>query len=319
MSTRSYPLAPEERRMLVANVVGSDVILALSGLACGLLAAVVAGGFEGAFGRFAEGLGLAFSIDAMGNALAGVALALLLCAIMEFVNALMFGGMTSYHDEVMRTRQGVNGELVRLPVIDLVWMMPVVGLSEELAFRYGLIGLTLALLRPLMGFEAAGTVAVVLSTVLFTLAHQQYNGLWDTSFVALYGALLGVIYTTTGSLLCVVVCHALYDFIDLLIERAHMHLEPDYFGGKVPEHALEDMVQDAMRQRSARSKRHAKDPDAASSSDGPDRTPDDDGVEDGEATRNSTAADHDAPDGTRSDSPATAHDHDEEGDKGHGA
>lgn len=264
MKMRFYPLPPDERRMLIANVVASDLALALAGLACGLVAAFIegacggSGGITGSGARFVEGLGLALMLDAGNNALAGVALALLFCAVMEFVNALMFGNFPSYTDEVMRTRQGVNGELVRLPIFDLVWMMPIVGLSEELAFRYGIVGLTLAALKPLMGFAGAGAVAVILSMALFTLAHRQYDGIWSTSFVALYGALLAIVYTTTGSLLCVAICHALYDFVDLLVERTHMYLEPDYFDGKTPDHALEDMAQEVLTAREAKAQKRGK-------------------------------------------------------------
>lgn len=106
----------------------------------------------------------------------------------------------------------VGGDRVRVMVptrpVERVWFLGLslaAGVCEELLYR----GLLLALLAALLpGLPAIGVV--LLGAVAFGLAHA-YQGPVGIVVTGVLGALLGSIYLLTGSLLLVMLVHALID------------------------------------------------------------------------------------------------------------
>jgi membrane protease YdiL (CAAX protease family) len=90
---------------------------------------------------------------------------------------------------------------------DLALVSVAAGVGEEMLFR----GVLQAAIARALG-PAAG---VVLAAALFGLLHPI--SLAYIVLVALLGAYLGVVWLATGNLLSVMVAHALYDFIALVV------------------------------------------------------------------------------------------------------
>ena len=116
----------------------------------------------------------------------------------------------------------VGGDRVRIMVptrpLERVWFLVLsiaAGICEELLFR----GLLPALLSALLHSPSAWLVMLLAATA-FGLAHA-YQGVAGVVVTATLGAVLGVIYLSTGSLFVVMVLHALIDArVGLLPARA---------------------------------------------------------------------------------------------------
>ncbi len=106
----------------------------------------------------------------------------------------------------------VGGDRVRIMVptrpSERVWFLGLsitAGVCEELLFR----GLLPALLAALLQGPSPWLV-ILLAAVAFGLAHA-YQGVTGVVVTGILGAVLGVVYLTTGSLFVVMVLHALLD------------------------------------------------------------------------------------------------------------
>lgn len=142
--------------------------------------------------------------------------------------------------EIMASRQGVAGEMPRLPLPLTIVLMAIVGFSEELLFRFLLLGALFALLDPLCGFIPAACVSVAISSVAFCLAHVVNNGFGAVATWLLLGLVLGAVFVVAESLAAVAAAHMLYNVAVLLTERIEMRRDPDYFGGPIPTRVLMD-------------------------------------------------------------------------------
>lgn len=105
---------------------------------------------------------------------------------------------------------GGNRVRVMMPVlrVERVWFLGLsvaAGICEELLYR-GLLPALLAALLP--GLSA--WLVILLGAVAFGAAHA-YQGIRGMVVTGVLGALLGIVYLTTGSLIVVMVLHALID------------------------------------------------------------------------------------------------------------
>ena len=148
---------------------------------------------------------------------------------------------------VLKARQGINGELPRLPVPALVALLVLTGFAEELLFRLGMIGLVESLLAGALPPAAAGAVALLASSVAFWLAHARYRDPLTSIVVLALGLALGGLFMATGSLAVAALAHALYDLAVVLIDRTRMRRDPSFFGGPAPTRALLDQLEEKER------------------------------------------------------------------------
>lgn len=238
---QKYPLPARERRLLVQNLLANDLIfLVLGGLLFSLAIGVSTGDWAGAFGRRA--------VSALADKLTGfswlaVAGPLAVAAALELGERFFRRhSKDSGRDDMLEIRQGMNGELPRLGLSTMLLLMITVGLAEELLFRVGVIDLTRALIGLVANGSMAAVAAVALSAVVFAVVHGQYGRAWAKATVLVLGLLLGALYVHTCSYLTVAAAHALYDLVELLIERRRMAREPDYFGGKAPDSVMSEII-----------------------------------------------------------------------------
>lgn len=247
---REFPLPEREKHLLIANLIGSDILLLVIGL---VLATCVTCARSGDLAWAVAGLGafseLAGSMRAVPEM---IVLPLAVAAACEALGQLLKPRSASYRAETKQIRHGINGELPRLGVAALAALMVVVGFVEELVFRYGIVGIVLALLARVVPQTVAVVVAIVASAVVFAFAHTRYQGKFSIATVFVIGILLGAFYVETGSLLACAVFHALYDFCGLMFERWHMVHEDDYFDGDVPTKAIEEMAAQAGKGKGRR-------------------------------------------------------------------
>jgi hypothetical protein len=138
-----------------------------------------------------------------GVVLAAMGLTLVFAA---FNFGLFFSGRRfAFTREVYEFLEGAIFPLVRQASFgELLLGAAMAGFSEELFFR--------GLLQPLVGIPTA--------SLLFGLLHGPSRGLWPLAVWATgAGALLGVVYSATESLLLPTLVHALYDAAALLYVR----------------------------------------------------------------------------------------------------
>lgn len=141
---------------------------------------------------------------------------------------------------IMASRRGVAGEMPRLPLPLIVVLMTIVGFSEELLFRFLLLGSLVAFLGPLCGFALAAVVSIAASAIAFSIAHIVNNGSGPVATWLLLGVVMGAAFSLTESLAAVAAAHALYNIAVLVSARIEMHRDPNYFGGPAPTRALMD-------------------------------------------------------------------------------
>ena len=144
-------------------------------------------------------------------------------------------------ENIIESHQGLHGEMPRLPLLVIFILMSFTGICEELLFRYVLIGLILQLLSGLIGTIAAAVIAVVVSTIVFCLAHTGVQGTSSLLIWTSLGLIFGITFITTNNIAIVAIAHALYDILVLLALRIQMHRDPKaFFGGFIPTRFLID-------------------------------------------------------------------------------
>ena len=229
-----YPLPSDERRALVRVVLASDALL----VAVGYVLAVILALFDGTCPGDVPGALLWGWVECLKRALVPDFAMLWLTATLLVLSwgsyLVLWRVSEGFRSCVYRIRQGMNGELPRLPLVQIAVLMALVGFAEEFAFRFGVLGVLAVLLGPVLPAWLAAALALVVSTALFTVMHSQYHDPWSLGTVCAVGLVLGAAYLLTGSLLAVWTAHSLYDFADTLMERHRMRSEPDYFRGRVP-------------------------------------------------------------------------------------
>lgn len=142
-------------------------------------------------------------------------------------------------ENIIKSHQGLHGELPRLPIVVILILMSITGICEELLFRYVLIGLVLQLLSSLIGPIVASVIAAIISTILFCLVHTGTQGKSSLLIWASLGLIFGVVFIATHNIALVALAHALYDVLVLLVLRFRMHRDPEaFFGGFIPTRAL---------------------------------------------------------------------------------
>ncbi len=246
MSARNrYPLDGHEARSLVANLAVSQGILLLAGFAGAIvLTGLASGNWEQTvFGsEWIRSVVVSLSANPAQAAVAGAALALVLLALAWTCERWALRS-PSGRKAVIATRQGINGEMPRLPASAIVVLMVLTGFTEELLFRFVLLGLLLYGFSLFVPSLLAAIVAVFVSSFVFWIAHVRYRDFWSSALILALAVLLNVAYLATGSLLLVVIAHAGYDLVTLFAERRKMVREPDYFHGKIPNRIILDATE----------------------------------------------------------------------------
>ena len=227
---KTYPLPEQEQRALLRTSLASEGLI----LAGGIVAAIVLSAAEGGIAHALPAGWLADIARAMNPHWAMLVLPIVMIALLEAFDALGSRQSEAYRRSMMRTRQGITGELPRMEMRHIVPCMVAAGMCEELLFRYGLLGFALMAFDALLPHPAAAVLAVAVTSLAFWAAHVQYRDGWTTGYVIAISCLLCAAYLATGSLLSLMVAHAVYNIADIAIERRKMVREPDYFGGKVP-------------------------------------------------------------------------------------
>lgn len=239
------PVDLDEAAALVINLLISQLIILVAGCAGSVvLAGVASGDWAGAVLGFGWLRPIADSLCVLPAA-QSLAVAVLLGAVFCIAayvwerRALAKGK----RDEVASLRRSINGELPRLPIALWVVLMVLTGFTEELFFRFALLGLAAELLAGALPDVAAAVVAVVVSSLVFWLAHARYRSLAATVATLGLGLALGAAFLATESLAVVAGTHALYNIGTLAIARFRMNRDPDYFAGPAPTRALLDQLE----------------------------------------------------------------------------
>jgi len=142
---------------------------------------------------------------AIGLALAG---ALILLA------ALTFYGLPKLSEYLVRAQADNFSFLEKpLPIPAIIWVSLGAGIGEEALFRGGV--------QTLAGDYIGAPLAIVLAAALFAAVHFAKPLVAAIIFVI--GVLFGVVYWQTGSLLAVMIGHALYDVFALWYVQKEMH------------------------------------------------------------------------------------------------
>ena len=239
-------LDPQEALTITANLVISQLILlavgcvgavALAGLSSGDWGAAVLGfSWVGLIGQSLTALDLIPTLAAG----CGLAAAFTIVAYLFEKRAL---STEKGRQSIMHTRQGVNGELARLPFPALVALMALTGFSEELLFRFALMGIVAHLVALALPAPAAALIALFVASIAFWFSHVRYRDLATTVLTLGLALVLGIAFLVTGSLAVVAIAHALYNLCVLVVARVQMSRDPDYFGGPAPTRAMLDQLE----------------------------------------------------------------------------
>lgn len=240
------PLDPQETWVLSANLLISQLILLAIGCVGAIVYAGLATGDWGAAvlgfawtGMIRQSLGALAPLPTLAAGI-GLAAAFTLAAFLAEKRAL---STEAGRQSVLKTRQGVNGELARLPFPLVIALMALTGFTEELLFRFALMGIVTQLLAPALPGPVVAAIALFVSSTVFWLSHVRYRDLTTTVLTLGLALVLGGAFLATGSLAVIAIAHALYDIAVLAIARVQMSLDPDYFGGPAPTRALLDQLE----------------------------------------------------------------------------
>lgn len=150
----------------------------------------------------------------------------------------------NYKRDELDLRQGLNGELILLPVSFLATLIPLTNIFEETVFRGCLIPLlTMGAMALGLNSTTSALVAVAGSTLVFWLVHWQYRNKLSVAMTLVGGATLGIIYVISQSVLVCIIAHVAYNWFVLYFERMIARDDPNYFGGKQPTHYVSDLLE----------------------------------------------------------------------------
>ncbi len=150
--------------------------------------------------------------------IAGVAVGLFLIGS-AWLSFRMFPDLA---DRLIRM-QGSTYSFLREPLapLSIVWVSICVGVGEELLFRGGLQTIVQDYTTPI--------VAILASSVPFTLMHMA-KPLVSLLLFAI-SVFFGIVYWLTGSLILVIIAHALYDVFAVAYLQRELH-RIGFFSGK---------------------------------------------------------------------------------------
>lgn len=236
---RTYPLNPEEQKSLFKTTLASQAIVLGAGIACAIAYSIAQHGWKSAlpFGWIAD------ILAKMTVHWSALALAIAMIVLLEAFDAVATKASASYRDTIVSIRQGITGELPRLPLSRILICMTITGVCEEMLFRYGLLGLTVLIVGAVLPAPTSWLAASLLVSIVFWAMHEQYHDPWAAVLVICISLLLCLTYLSTGSLLSVMFAHAVYNVLELMIERYKMAHEADYFHGKAPQNAIAELVE----------------------------------------------------------------------------
>ena len=110
-------------------------------------------------------------------------------------------------DPINHAYHYLTGNRAAIP-ITLYAMIAGAGFGEEIMFR----GFMFERLRKLFGTSVAAKVAiVVITSVLFGLAHYRVQGLTGTEQATIVGLVFGTIFAVTGRIFLLMIVHAAFD------------------------------------------------------------------------------------------------------------
>ena len=243
------PLAKQEGPVLAFNLLITQMIfLALGIVGTIAITGLATGDWIGAIlGGWARTIGSSFTALPKEQVIPIAFVFAAACCAGAVISERRALRSESGRKSVYSSRQGINGELPRLPLVVIVVLMGVVGLSEELLFRYVIVGLTCVLLMPALPPFIAVPIALFISSVVFWFAHARYRDLATMVLTLALGLALGILFVATGSLAAVALSHALYDIAVLVVMRMQMKRDPDYFGGVIPTRILLDTDTDEKK------------------------------------------------------------------------
>lgn len=125
---------------------------------------------------------------------------------MSAVGALVFIGWQSVGDKlVLLQEQSLEFLSSKLSMPTIIWISACAGIGEEVLFRGGL--------QTIIADYIGGSGAVIVASALFAIAH--FSKPLIAALLLLIGVCFGVVFLYTGSLITVVIGHALYDVFAL--------------------------------------------------------------------------------------------------------
>ena len=246
-----YPLSEHEENLLVNELLGSGAMFIILGIVFSIaFTGLRTGDWFWSVLEFgwAYEFGQAMTLGRMPvvAAAAAVGLPAFFILVNEIVaDKILWKRSQKYRDDVREMRSGINGELPRMSLASRAVTASVAGFAEEFSFRYALISF-LALTLGWVTEPTFGTVAsVLIISFVFASAHGQYGRSWERIVVFSYAFAFGAVFLVTGSLLSVVIAHALYDFCVEALERRRMLRDPEYFGEVgAPDHVVEEQLKE---------------------------------------------------------------------------
>lgn len=240
------PLDRQEALVLTANLLISQLILLAIGVVASIVETGIASGDWGAavlgfawVGTIRQSLGALGALPTLAAGI-GLAAAFAVAALLAEKRAL---STEAGRQSVLKTRQGVNGELARLPFPLVIALMALTGFTEELLFRFAVMGIVMQLLAPVLPGPVVAAIALFVSSTVFWFSHVRYRDLTTTVLTLGLALVLGGAFLATGSLAVVAIAHALYDIAVLAVARIQMSRDPDYFGGPAPTRAMLDQLE----------------------------------------------------------------------------
>ena len=135
-------------------------------------------------------------------------------AALSGLGAIVFFGFRSFADELVRL-QGDTYSFLRekLGPGAIVWVSLCAGISEEVLFRGGL--------QTLLSDHLGIVPAIAIASALFAAVHLAKPPIAVLIFAI--GIVFGIVFWATGSLLAVILGHALYDVFALAYVQHRLH------------------------------------------------------------------------------------------------
>lgn len=169
---------------------------------------VLALGGKALFGRWEERW-VNWDLGGVGWGLLGAGILSILLLLIRRFPVGSLGRLMEFVEEVLKPL------FLQLTILDLFMISVLAGVGEELLFRGLLQGGLAQWWTPLLGSQAALATALVVTSVLFGLAHCVTREYFV--FASVLGLLLGLLVVVSGGLLAPIVAHAGYDFVALLV------------------------------------------------------------------------------------------------------
>ncbi len=236
------PLGHKERKLLAITLLQSAGILALVTVLLAYL--IVALKTGNPIACLLDGSWLTFLLDQCTLPPQWWCAPLVMIGIYIAVNLIARLVYPNYKRDELDLRQGLNGELILLPVSFLATLIPLTNIFEETVFRGCLIPLlTMGAMALGLNSTTSALVAVAGSTLVFWLVHWQYRNKLSVAMTLVGGATLGIIYVISQSVLVCIIAHVAYNWFVLYFERMIARDDPNYFGGKQPTHYVSDLLE----------------------------------------------------------------------------